>query len=265
VNADDFGASSSINTAVIDAHQRGILTTASLMVNGAAAVDAVRLARENPRLGIGLHLTLCHGAASLPPAQIPALANTRGEFRASPVAAGMIYFFSRAAREQLAAEISAQFDKFAETGLSMDHVNGHLHFHLHPSVFKLLLRRTFRAMRLTRDPAWIDWPLGHGRWLYRASHAFIFKCLAKRSQPHLRIRGIAHTDYVFGLLENARVTEDYILKLLPRLPPGDSELYSHPCVEKFKPEYEALLSPRVTDAIRAFGIKLIRYQDLWRN
>jgi hypothetical protein len=120
-------------------------------------------------------------------------------------------------------------------------------------------------MRLTYDPAGIDWPLGRGRWLYRASHAFIFKALAGRSRPFLRQNAVTHTEYVFGLLENAQVTEEYILKLLPRLPAGNSELYSHPCLERFKLEYEALISPRVIAAVREQQIELIRYQDLWRN
>jgi chitin disaccharide deacetylase len=265
VNADDFGASRSINEAVIDAHQSGVLTTASLMVNGAAADEAVHLARENPRLGVGLHLTLCCGAATLPPAQIPALVNHRGDFRKSPLAAGMLYFFSRSARQQLAAEIKAQFDKFAQTGLPLDHVNGHLHFHLHPAVFQVLLGCAFPAMRLTHNPASIDWALGRGRWFYRASHSLIFARLANRSRPYLKTRGIAHTDYVFGLLETSLVTEDYILKLLPRLPAGDSELYSHPCAEKFQHEHAALISPRVRAALAALDISLIRYRDLWRN
>lgn len=269
VNADDFGRSKSINAAVIDAHKRGILTTASLMVNGDAADEAVSLARANPKLGVGLHLTLCCGTSTLPPEKIPNLVNARGEFRESPVAAGMIYFFSGRARQQLAAEIGAQFDKFEKNGLALDHVNGHLHFHLHPSVFGILReevrKRGIRSMRWTYDPASIDWPLGRGRWFYRASHALIFKLLARRAQRFLSENRVAHTDYVFGLLENALVTEEYLLRLLPRLPAGDSELYSHPCIEKFKHEYEALISPRVVKVVREQGIELIRYQDLWRN
>ena len=269
VNADDFGRSRSINAAIIDAHQRGILTTASLMVNGEAANEAVQLARANPRLGVGLHLTVCCGFSTLRAAEIPALVNQRGEFRESPLAAGMFYFFSRPVRAQLALELAAQLDKFAATGLLLDHLNGHLHFHLHPAIFSILKvetrQRGVRAVRLTDDPALIDWPLGRGRWLYRASHALIFKLLSSRARGFLRASGIAHTDHVFGLLENALVTEDYILKLLPRLPAGNSELYSHPCVEKFKREYDALVSQRVIGAIRSEKIELIRYQDLWRN
>jgi hopanoid biosynthesis associated protein HpnK len=269
VNADDFGASESINAAVIDAHQRGILTTASLMVNGDAAAEAVGLAKANPRLGVGLHLTLCCGASALPPAQIPALVNARGEFRKSPVAAGMTYFFSPAARRQLAPEIRAQFDEFARTGLTLDHVNGHLHFHLHPTIFSIVRRemkeRKVRAMRLTRNPLGLDWPLGNGRWFYRLSHAVIFSILAARAKPALQQLGVGHTQAVFGLLENARVNEPYVLKLLPRLPGGDSELYSHPSLDEFKHEYEALISPQVISAVRAENIELIRYEDLWPN
>ena len=89
--------------------------------------------------------------------------------------------------------------------------------------------------------------------------------IGKVGRPFLEQSGVAFTHSVFGLLENAHVSEAYILKLLPNLPPGDSELYSHPCIEKFKHEYQALVSPRVLAAVREQGIELIRYQDLWRN
>jgi hopanoid biosynthesis associated protein HpnK len=269
VNADDFGNSPGINAAVIQAHQLGVLTTASLMVNGPAADEAVKLARENPRLGVGLHLTLCFGRSSLPPAVIPTLVDSESCFRNSPVAAGMIYFFSRAARLELKQEIAAQFDRFEQTGLTLDHVNGHLHFHLHPAVFDILLhecdKRNVRAMRLTFDPWGVDAPLGSGRLFYRASHAFIFGLLSRRSESALKGRGIAYTNHVFGLLENARVTEDYMLKLLDVLPAGNSELYSHPSLDEFKEEHRALISSRVIEKVQQKRIQLIRYQDLWHD
>jgi hypothetical protein len=81
-------------------------------------------------------------------------------------------------------------------------------------------------------------------------------------RPKLRRKNIRHTRRVFGLLQNARVNEAYLLKLLPILPPGDSELYSHPSLDEFKPELDALLSPRVKAACGERGIELIRYQDL---
>src|SRR5215472_17514 len=112
VNADDFGRSPAINEAVISAHRDGILTTASLMVNEPACAEAVALARSNPRLGVGLHLTLICGRSALPPNLIPGLVDSEGNFSAGPAGAGFRYFFQRNMRDQLRAEIHAQFQKF---------------------------------------------------------------------------------------------------------------------------------------------------------
>lgn len=266
VNADDFGRSRSINQAVIRAHRDGILTTASLMVNEAGLDEAVALARENPKLGVGLHLTLSHGHSALPVEKIPGLVNERGEFSNAPTATGFRYFIKRKLHDQLRREIHAQFEKFRATGLPLDHVNGHLHFHLHPTVFRIVMQAadTFgiKRMRLTREPYWTDVPLAPGRRMYRASHAAIYFCLSGYARRTLRRKNIRHTKKVFGLLQNALVDEPYILKLLPRLPMGDSELYSHPSLDEFKHEFDALVSDRVKAAVRDQGIQLIRYQDL---
>jgi hopanoid biosynthesis associated protein HpnK len=266
VNADDFGRSHSINEAVIRAHREGVLTTASLMVNEPACVEAVALAKENPKLGVGLHLTLLQGHSALPPERIPGLVNSRGEFSNSPVGAGMSYFFRRNLRKQLRAEIHAQFEKFRATGLPLDHVNGHLHLHLHPTIFKILMEDAeklgIRHLRLTRDCLARSRRMVNGRWFYRASHAAIYGWLSSRARGPLRQRGIKHAQITFGLLQDSRVDEEYILKLLPELPPGDSELYSHPSLDEFKHEFDALISPRMMGLVKKLGIELIRYQDL---
>jgi chitin disaccharide deacetylase len=266
VNADDFGRSHSVNEAVIQAHRDGILTTASLMVNEAACEDAVALAKGNPRLGVGLHLTLLCGHAACPPDSIPGLVDAQGCFSEEPVRAGWRYFFRESLRSQLAAEIRAQLAKFQGTGLKLDHVNGHLHIHLHPRVFGLLMDAAgdfgVRHIRLTRDPFWLNASLASGNWLYRIIHSLIYQWLSARALPALRARDIKHTDRVFGLLQNARVAEDFMLRLLPVLPPGDSELYSHPCLEQSRHEFDALVSPRVKALVAKKGIQLIRYQDL---
>jgi hopanoid biosynthesis associated protein HpnK len=266
VNADDFGLSSSANAAVIRAHREGILTTASLMVNEPGFDEAVKLAKENPKLGVGLHLTLLQGHSALPPEKIPGLVNSRGEFSESPFGVGMNYFFKRSLREQLRAEIHAQFGKFHSTGLLLDHVNGHLHLHLHPVVFKILMEDSeklgIRHLRLTRDCFSRSRKMSRGHLFYKISHAAIFEFLSSRARKVLAAKKIRHAQITFGLLQNARVDEDYILKLLPELPSGDSELYSHPSLDKFKHEFDALVSPRVKEKIKKLGIDLIRYQDL---
>jgi hopanoid biosynthesis associated protein HpnK len=266
VNADDFGLSASVNAAVTRAHHEGILTSASLMVNEPGFDEAVKLAKENPKLGIGLHLTLLLGHSTLPPAKIPGLVNAHGEFSHSPVGAGLKYFFNRSLREQLRAEISAQFEKFHATGLPLDHVNGHLHLHLHPVIFKILMEDAeklgIRHFRLTRDDYARSRRLAEGRWFYRVAHAAIYEWLSHRAREPLHRRGIKHAQITFGLLQDSRVDEAYILKLLPELPPGDAELYSHPSLDKFQHEFAALVSPRVRKLVKKLGIELIRYQDL---
>ena len=266
VNADDFGRSHSINQAVIRAHQEGILTSASLMVNEPGFEEAVQLARNHPRLAVGLHLTLLCGHSALPFEKIPGLVDSQREFSDSPVAAGFRYFASPSLRAQLRDELAAQFEKFRQTNLKLDHVNGHLHFHMHPTIFGILMEHAttwgIRHVRLTWDPFWFNARLAGGCWFYRAGHSALYHVLSRICRPQLRRRGIRHTAVVFGLLQNARVDEEYITRLLAVLPPGTSELYSHPSLDEFKNELDALVSPRVKAQVRERGIQLIRYQDL---
>lgn len=266
VNADDFGRTPGHNEAVALAHREGILTTASLMVNEPAAAEAVALARQMPRLGVGLHLTLVCGRAALPPSKTSGLVNNQGWFDANPVRTGCRYFFRRDLRQVLETEIQAQFDRFARTGLVLDHINGHLNMHLHPTVFALLLAAgptgQPTGFRLTRDRFWLQARLCSGHWAYRISHAVIFALLAARARPRLRRTRWRSTDHVFGLLQNGRVEEDWLRALLPRLPAGDSELYAHPSIRDAPHELAALTSPRVRRTLKREQIRLIRYQDL---
>ncbi|MEK7674303.1 MAG: hopanoid biosynthesis-associated protein HpnK [Verrucomicrobiota bacterium] len=266
VNADDFGLSHSVNQAVVRAHRQGILTTASLIVNGAACREAVQWARDNPKLGVGLHLTLAGGAAALAPSEIPDLANSSGHFSNDPVRAGFRYFFQRRLRPQLEREIDAQFQKFQATGLPLDHVNGHLHFHLHPTILEILLRNARRwritHARLTWDPLGLNLRLASGRWMYRLCHSAVFFLLGRHAKPKLARGGIRHTGAVFGLLQDKRVDETYLAGLLPQLPGGDSELYSHPSLDEFRHELDALISERIKRLVQDHAIQLIRYQDL---
>ena len=90
----------------------------------------------------------------------------------------------------------------------------------------------------------------------------MFRLLSARARPVLERLEIGHTRRVFGLLQNGRVDEGYVAGLLARLPPGDSELYSHPSLDQFRNEFDALVSPRVKALAGTGKIRLIRYQDL---
>jgi hopanoid biosynthesis associated protein HpnK len=266
VNADDFGLSASANAAIIRGHREGILTSASLMLNEPGFEEAVALARENPRLGVGLHLTLLCGHSTLSPKEIPGLVNGKAEFRNNPACAGLCYFFRRELRPQLRAEIIAQFEKFRATGLPLDHVDSHHHMHAHPVVFRILIETAeslgITHLRLTSEPFGVHARLAVGYRWERLSHNFAFWLLAGRARQKLRRLDIKHTDALFGLLQDAKVDEAYLERLLPALPPGVSEIYSHPSLDQFRHEMEALISPRIRALVEKLGISLIRYQDI---
>jgi hopanoid biosynthesis associated protein HpnK len=266
VNADDFGRAPGINAAVVQAHEQGILTSASLMVNEAAAEEAVALARAHPRLAVGLHLTLIQGRAALPASELGGVVDPEGRFGQDPVTVGWRYFFHRDWREPLRREIIAQLERFRATGLPLDHLNGHLHLHQQPVVFKLLMELApawgIRHFRLVREPLRPNLKAARGRYGVRALHVGIFAALARGQRRALEQRGIRFPRAVFGQLQDGRVDEAYVLGLLPHLPPGDSELYSHPSLTDFRHELDALCSPRVKALVQRLGLQLIQYRDL---
>src|SRR5437867_8901980 len=115
VNGDDFGLSTQVNAGIVHAHRSGILTSTSLMVTGPAWEDAVALAKATPSLGVGLHLTLVQGRAALSARVLPNLTDHAGNFSNNPTLAGLRYFFSRRAREQVRVECRAQIERFLTT------------------------------------------------------------------------------------------------------------------------------------------------------
>ena len=227
VTADDFGASHEVNEAVEQAHREGILTAASLMVAGDAAADAVGRARTLPRLGVGLHVVLVDGHPILPPEQVPALVDGDGRFRTDMVRAGVTIFASPAARRQLHAEVEAQFAAFAATGLPLDHVNAHKHFHLHPTIAAAILTigRSYgmKAIRAPIEPEAVlrqidGTDVGAG----------IERIWAKLVRRRMRGAGVAVPDQVFGLAWSGAMTASRVQGLLQHLPDGLTEIYTHP-------------------------------------
>ena len=263
--ADDFGRDESVNAGVEAAHRDGILTAASLMVGAPAAGDAVERARRLPELGVGLHLVLTDGAPLLPPDGVTALVASDGQFDPNMARAGLRMFFSPVARRQLAAEIRAQFEAFRATGLALDHVNAHKHFHLHPTIARLIVEigRDYgmRAMRLPYEPVAVLRAAVPGEHVGATGWPMV-ACLRRR----LDRAGTARNDQVFGLAWSGALVEDRILGLLPHLPDGLSELYCHPALAdgavpgyRHADELAALLSQAVRQRIADLGIELVNY------
>jgi len=247
LTGDDFGLDSRVNEAVERLHQAGILTQTSLMVNERGVDEALRIARRNPRLVIGLHLSLCCGRGSGVAAAAP-LVNAQGLLPPAPGRAGLRYAFQPSLRPALAAEIEAQFARFAELALPPVYWDGHTHLHLHPVILKLTLpiaaAHGFRAIRLVREPGCSPLP-------------FIFRQLSRAAKPRLAKYGIRHASRIFGLRHTGRVTTRLMETWISRLPEGWSEIYFHPGAEPGRLDCDLL-----RELIDLCGIRLGTARDL---
>lgn len=259
VTADDFGLSDAVNEAVISGHRDGILTAASLMVAADAAQDAARLAHATPSLAVGLHVVLVDGKPLLPPSRIPDLVGPDGRFRNDLAAVGASIFFRPSVARQVAQEVEAQFQAFLATGLAFDHVNAHKHYHLHPTVGRILLdaarRHQVGAMRVPVEPAALIRAVDPAAdlALHRVTGPW-----AKLLRAKVRRAGLAAPDQVVGLAWTGGVTADRLAGALRLLPPGVTEIYLHPATSdtvpdgapgyRYRDEWRALLDPAVLEA-----------------
>ena len=243
-SADDFGLTQSVNEAVEIAFTKGCLTQASLMVAAPAAADAVSRAKRLPGLNTGLHLVLVDGDSLLGHAKLPTITTPDGKFGRNQAALGFQYFFSPAARRELAAEIHAQFAAFAATGLTLHHADAHKHMHLHPTVAEMMIRigKEFglKRIRVPAEPPKIMQACGAQiGFSDHALHAWTRMLRAQASRA-----GLATSDQVFGIKWSGHMRAERIKRLLENLPPGSSEIYFHPATHRdetlkmLMPDYE---------------------------
>jgi hopanoid biosynthesis associated protein HpnK len=272
-NADDFGRSPAINAAVIQAHQQGVLTSASLMVAGEAWQEAVELARAHPTLAVGLHLMVSNGPAVLPHRIIPHITSPCGRLRDDPLQAGLYYGFSQAARQELEREIEAQFARFAGTGLPLSHVDGHQHLHVHPAIFPLVLRLAqeygARGMRLPREDMGLTLRLERRQSPLQVLWTLILRLLCRWCAGRMQGVRLAVPARVFGTLQSGRMHERYVVGVLRNIRHPSAELYFHPTLDQQaeplgpnRGDWQTLLSPAVRQVIAERGLRPATYAEL---
>lgn len=273
VTADDFGAATEVNEAVEAGARKGILRAASLMVGAPGVEDALRRARRTPELRVGLHLVLVEGRPVCAPSDLPDLVGADGLFRTDMAALGVEIFCRPSVRRQVAAEIAAQFEAFRATGLRLDHVNTHKHYHLHPTIAGLILA-IGRGYGLTASRA----PLEPRRILAAVDPgaeprpAWVTDPWARLVRARFRRAGVRMADQVFGLAWSGAMTPERVAGIIQRLPPGLTELYLHPATGggfdgaapgyRFSDEFQALMSPLCREALDGSGATLCAFSDL---
>jgi hopanoid biosynthesis associated protein HpnK len=276
ITADDFGYSREVNAGIIRAHRKGILTAASLMVVAAARDEAAALAHENPNLDVGLHLVVCRGRSALPPDQAAGLVDASGNFLDSPVGAGLGYFFNRRIRTTLRDEIRAQIELHLKLIGRLDHIDGHLNFHVHPIIADILLDLCVEyrvpCIRLPREAVFTTLALARDNAARKVVEAGIFRALSRRARRLADSRGIYSTDWLFGLHQSGHLTDAYVVGVIARLRPGLTELYFHPAADLGGPppaveaqrELAILTSPRVRATLEGQGVRLTNFAEVAR-
>jgi hopanoid biosynthesis associated protein HpnK len=243
------------------------------MVGGPAVADAVARARRLPALRVGLHLALVEARPVLPLERVPDLVDAQGYFRGDMLRAAGAIFLSRKRRRQLAAEIDAQFAHYQATGLPLDHVNAHRHFHLHPTIAGQILdigrHYGMRSLRVPAEPKrllTLIEPDG------KFARDWVTAPWVRLLKARVRRRGLAAPDQVFGLAWSGAMTKPRMEGLLAQLPEGLTEIYTHPATAggfagaapgyRYADELAALTDPHAIAAVRASGARLGGFADL---
>ena len=268
ITADDLGLWPEINDAVMAGYDAGIITSAGLRVNGTASYSAMVSATMRPGLGVGLHLVLCEGAATLTHRHVPNLVDTTGHFVDRPLEALWMYRRAGGLRDELKAEIRAQIEKFLASGLFLTHVSGHYNLHLHPTVMSILKELAadypISAIRkpcgtlLTSYQSFVSAP-----WQRAIEHKILRAPLA---WGRLRSRLFLGATRVELLSSDRPVTEHGVARRLAAVRSGVTEFVCHP--GSLAPQYDGdgevavVTSATVRTAIVESGLELISYRDV---
>lgn len=273
-NADDFGRHERINAAVEEAVQNGILRSATLMAGERAFDDAVRVARRNALLGVGIHFTLVNGTPVLPSEAIPSLVREDGTFYDDYGSFVKRYFAGRIRLEEVRSELSAQLEKLELSGLAPTHADSHQHIHVLPGILEIVLslceESDIGALRAPRAPLFAGKFGGLGQLIGRAGLAF----LADRAARKARARGIWTPEHFAGIVAGEAVSEETLLEVIENLKEGTTEVMLHPGTDTallsrelfwqhdFEAELHALTSPRVLEALEEGGIAPCNFSAL---
>lgn len=281
INADDFGLTHGVNRAIAEAHQHGVVTSATLMANGAAFEDAARIARSAPRLGVGCHVLLVDGSPILESAQVSSLLTSPDgkQFGTGIAKFSLRALSGRLESSQVEAEVTAQIRKLQSAGIAVSHLDSHKHTHMFPSVFRPLLHAArecgVRAVRNPFDVIRISLAAGRPGLWKRYGEVKLLRNLANQFRKATQEAGVITPDGTLGIAVTGALDDRLFRLIIEKLPEGTWEFVSHPGYddaeldgvqtrlrESREQELLVLKSPQTRDLLARSGIELISYRDL---
>jgi hopanoid biosynthesis associated protein HpnK len=292
VNADDFGFTSGVNRAIVEAHRRGVVTSSTLMANGPAFAEAASLTRTVPRLSIGCHVVLIDGEPVLDGGRVPTLVGRTGERHSGPArfrnglkTFAALAIAGRLAPDQIEAEAAAQIRKLQSAGITVSHVDTHKHTHLFPYVLRPLLRAAAACgVRAVRNPFGPRRPLKSSQLLARPglwtryAEVRVLRRFAGKFREAVERHGFATPDGTLGVEVTGMLDETLFRAIAASIPEGTWEFVCHPGYndadlraaptrlrESREIELRVLTHPQAREVLSHEGIELISYRELTSN
>ena len=281
INADDFGLTRGVNRAIVEGHEHGVVTSSTLMANGAAFEDAVRMARSVPRLSVGCHVVLVDGSPLLESAQVSSLITSRNPARFGN---GVGKFAVRAFTGQLnagqvEAEVTTQIRKLQSAGILVSHLDSHKHTHMFPQVFRPLLRAAracgVPAIRNPFEVVRISLAAGRPALWKRYGEVKLMRSLASKFRQATKEHGLIMPDGTLGIAVTGALDERFFGLIIENLPGGTWEFVCHPGYndaeldgvktrlrKSREQELQVLKAPQTRDLLARSGVELISYRDL---
>ena len=282
VNADDLGWTEGVNLGILQAFHHGIVTSTSLLANGAAFAGGVEAARSVPGLGVGVHLNLSDGPPVADRETVTSLLNDDGEFAGGPES----LLLRRARRGLLLAEVEdewdAQIQKVRDAGIAPTHLDGHKHVHMLPGLFEIALklakRHAIGAIRVSLEESSLRAALASGSKqnagvvMKQGVQARGLKLLARDAREQAERAGISTANYFCGIAQTGELTREGVAQFVKSLPDGTTELMCHPgyadaalqktstrLQDSRQTELQILTDTGIRNLVASLGIRLIDY------
>jgi chitin disaccharide deacetylase len=281
VNADDFGLTHGVNRAIVEAHEQGVVTSATLMAKGAAFEDAVSIAPSAPRLSVGCHVVLVDGSPVLESGEVSSLLTGPGlaQFGTGIGKFSLRALGGRLESSQVEAEVTAQIRKVQSAGITVSHLDSHKHTHMFPSVFRPLLQAAavcgVRAVRNPFEVIRISLAAGRPGLWRRYGEVKLLRNLANKFRKATEEAGVITPDGTLGIVVTGALDDRLFRLIIEKLPEGTWEFVCHPGYNDAEldrvqtrlrasreQELQVLKSPQTRDLLARSGIELISYRDL---
>ena len=270
INADDFGQAESINRGIIEAHETGMVTSASILANGEAAQSAVEKSRDYPKLGLGIHLSLVYGVPCAPRERVESLLFKEGNFARGYGQFALRYYSGGVKLCEVEYEWECQREKLGD--IRLYHLDSHQHLHLLPGLFKTAVKLAKKwDIKIIRVP-WENIRVKTKGGTYMPMKVLNFYSRGKKNI--LAENGINHTDYFFGSSFSGGMVKSAWEEVIPVIPIGLTEIMCHPGREnentrkrygwknKWEEELKALTDEDLKNAAQSAGIVFTNFQEV---